>query len=109
MVALSRQLALEAERRFPVRLVVAVPPVGFGERLERMRAWLDETCGSDGWETAPDGMRGVVIDAIALYLREATFAAAFAARWCRPAEDGCYRLREDEPARRAPAGWHETP
>jgi hypothetical protein len=38
-------------------------------------------------------MRGVVNDAVALYLREAAFAAAFAARWCHPAEDGCYRLR----------------
>jgi hypothetical protein len=74
-----------------------------------MRAWLDDTCGSDGWEIVPTGMRGVANDAIALYLREATFAAAFVARWCRPAEDGCYQLREDEPARRTPSGWHKTP
>jgi hypothetical protein len=48
MVARSRQLAIEAERRFAPRLVVAVPSTAFGERLERMRAWLDDTYGSDG-------------------------------------------------------------
>jgi hypothetical protein len=57
----------------------------------------------------PAGLRAVINDAIALYLREAAFAAAFVARWCRPVADGCYRLREDEPAPRTPTGWHKTP
>jgi hypothetical protein len=30
----------------------------------------------------PAGTRGVVNDAVAIYFRDAAFAAAFAARWC---------------------------
>jgi hypothetical protein len=26
-----------------------VPPTGFGQRRERITAWLDENCGGDGW------------------------------------------------------------
>src|SRR5271167_4425569 len=57
----------EAERRYPVRLRIAVPPEGFGRQLDIMHAWLDETCGAKGWATAPAGTTGVVNDALALY------------------------------------------
>jgi hypothetical protein len=50
MAASSRLMITEAERRFPMRVWVAVPPAGFGERLNRMHAWLDDNCGADGWE-----------------------------------------------------------
>jgi hypothetical protein len=36
----------EAERRYPVRVRIAVPPEGLGRQLEIMHAWLDETCGA---------------------------------------------------------------
>ena len=107
-----RHLVAEAERRFPVRVRVAVPPGGFGARLERMRAWLDETCGADGWKMTPAGMRGVVNDAVALYFQDATLAAAFVARWCvasAGAADGFLRMREDEPAKHPMMGLHGTP
>jgi hypothetical protein len=35
MAARSRLMITEAERRFPVRVKVAVPPAGFGERFTR--------------------------------------------------------------------------
>jgi hypothetical protein len=52
MVARTRQIITEASRRFPVRVRIAVPPDGFGQRLNRMRAWLDENgCTDDGMMT----------------------------------------------------------
>ncbi|HTT80796.1 MAG TPA: hypothetical protein VMF86_14065 [Stellaceae bacterium] len=39
----SKLLIGEAERRFPVRLRLAVPPDGFGGRLDAMAGWLDAT------------------------------------------------------------------
>jgi len=61
----------------------------------------------------PSGARGVVNDAIAIYLADATIASAFVARWCAghraaPA-DGLFRVREDEPAPRIGAMPHKTP
>lgn len=105
MVAQSRQLVFEADRNFPVRISVAVPPNGLGSRYPRMAAWLDETCGADGWVIAPAGMRGVVNDAMAVYFRDATLAAAFVARWCaRPGDvAGFYSVRDDDPKPRIPA------
>ena len=38
-----------AERRFPIRIRIAVPPGGLGQRYARMTAWLDENCGAEGW------------------------------------------------------------
>src|SRR6516164_10813170 len=71
-----------AERRYPIRVRIAVPPEGLGRQLEIMHAWLDETCGPEGWTTAPAGTSGVVNDALALYFEDAAFAHAFVARFC---------------------------
>jgi hypothetical protein len=49
-----------AERRFPVRAKIAVPPCGLAQRLPQMDAWQDENCGSDGWVMTPSGIRGVL-------------------------------------------------
>jgi hypothetical protein len=51
----------QAEQRFPVRVRIAVPPEGLGRQLEIMHAWLDETCGAEGWATAPAGLAGVAV------------------------------------------------
>jgi len=60
MAVSSRLMIIEPERRFPVLVKLAVvPPMGFGERLNRMHAWLDDNCGADGWEITPAGLRGV--------------------------------------------------
>jgi hypothetical protein len=51
---------MEAERRLPIRIRIGVPLEGLGGRLDQIRAWLDENCGSDGWALTPSGMRGVL-------------------------------------------------
>src|SRR3981189_449746 len=103
----------EAERRFPVRIRLAIPIGGLGERLNQMHPWLDQNAGADGWAMTPSGARGVVNDAIAIYLADATTASAFVAQWSagRRAEtvDGLFRVREDEPAPRIGAKLHKTP
>jgi hypothetical protein len=43
----GKQAAREAERRFPVRVRIAVPPEGLGSRLDQIIAWLDANCGAD--------------------------------------------------------------
>jgi hypothetical protein len=85
-----------------VRVRLAIPIAGLGERLNQMHAWLDQNAGADGWVMTPSGARGVVNDAVAIYLADATIASAFLARWCAghkaEAADGLFRVREDEPA-----------
>jgi hypothetical protein len=112
MAAGSRLMISEAERRYPVRVKLAVPQGGFG-RLPEINAWLDENCGADGWAMTPAGFRGVVNDAVAIYFSDAALASAFVARWCagnKPETlNGLFRVREDEPKRRVPAPHHKTP
>src|SRR5262249_12000511 len=90
-----------AERRFPVRIRLALPPGGFGTRLTDIYAWLDENCGANGWAMTPSGLRSVVNDAVAVYFLDAATAAGFVARWCAgqqgEAVDGLFRLRKDAP------------
>jgi len=38
---------------FPVRIRLAIPPGGLGQRHSEMTVWLDENCGSDGWALTP--------------------------------------------------------
>jgi hypothetical protein len=112
MAASLRLMITKAESRFAVRVRLETAPAGFGDRVNRMPAWLDDNCGADGWETMPAGMRGVINDAIAVYFRDAALAAAFAAQWCAPVgagvTEGCLRLRDDEPAQRVAARLHKT-
>ena len=74
-----REMTTMAERRFPVRIRIGVPPGGFGQRYSEMTAWLDENCGADGWVMTPSGMRGVLNDAVSIYFFNATLASAFVA------------------------------
>ena len=64
MIRASMRAQREAERRYPVRVRIAVPPEGLGHQLEIMHAWLDETCGAKGWASAPAGTTGIVNDAL---------------------------------------------
>ena len=115
-----KAIVAEAERLFPVRIVIKVPPGGIGTRYMPMTEWLDENCGIRGWSITPAGTRGVLNDAFAVYMNGPTCAVAFVARWCRPkvvTPEGCvpgdppgfYELRQDEPARRMPSGGHSSP
>jgi hypothetical protein len=110
MAASSKLMITEAERRFPVRIKLALPARGLGERLNKMHAWLDENCGADGWAMTPAGMRGVVNDAVAVYFLHTVDAAAFVARWCigRVPEtvEGAFRVRDDAPIPRPRAADH---
>ena len=44
-----REIVTMAERRFPVRIRIGVPPSGFGQRYTEITEWLDGNCGADGW------------------------------------------------------------
>jgi hypothetical protein len=113
MAASSKLMMIEAERRFPVRIRIGVPPEGLSSRLDRMRVWLDENCGADGWALTPSGMRGVLNDALSIYFLDPTLASAFVARWCSgykvETAEGVFRVRDDEPTPRIEAGLHRTP
>ena len=108
-----RVLITGAERRFSVRIRIAVPPEGLGQQHARMVARLDENCGADGWAVTPSGTRGVLNDAVSIYVADAALAGAFVARWCIgyrvETAGGAFRVREDEPAPRVGAGLHRTP
>jgi len=78
----AREMVTMAERTYPVRVRIAVPPGGLGRRLTQMTAWLDENCGADGWAMTPSEMRGVLNEAVSIYFLDATVASAFVARWC---------------------------
>ena len=108
-----RDMIVSAERRFPVRIRIGVPPGGFGQRHTEMTAWLDENCGADGWAMTPSGMRGVLNDAVSIYFLDATLASAFVARWCAgykvETAEGVFRVRTDDPAARTAASMHRTP
>ena len=108
-----RELITGAERRFPARIRVAVPPEGLGRQHARMTAWLDENCGADGWAMTPSGTRDVLNDAVSIYFLDAALAGAFVARWCIGYKveiaEGAFRMREDEPTPRVGAGLHRTP
>jgi hypothetical protein len=108
-----RDMIVSAERRFPVRIRIGVPPGGFGQRYTEMTSWLDENCGADGWAITPSGVRGVLNDAVSIYFLDATLASAFVARWCAgykiETAEGVFRVRTDEPAARSTASLHRTP
>ena len=113
MIRASMRAQREAERRYPVRVRIAVPPEGLGRQLEIIHAWLDETCGAKGWASAPAGTTGIVNDALALYFECAAFAHAFVARFCCGYQvetiAGAFAIRGDaRPARRS-APVHRTP
>jgi hypothetical protein len=117
MPGLPGKTQRNAERRFPMRVRVAVPGDGFGRQLAVMHVWLDEVCGAEGWVSAPAGLTGVVNDAIAFYFDDAAFAQAFVNRFCcgyRPVEvnraiEGAFSLRAEAPPPRRAALVHKTP
>jgi hypothetical protein len=83
-------------RGFPVRVRIAVPPEGFGSRLDQIIASLDANCGSDRWASTPSSTRGVVSDALAIYFADVTLARACMAPAQRfEIEDGVYWVYGD--------------
>ena len=80
MAAPATDIALTAQT-LGWRVLVAVPPAGFGAQLTVMRAWLDESCGPGGWASAPAGQNGIVNDALAFYFADCALARAFVERF----------------------------
>jgi hypothetical protein len=107
-----RELITTAERCFPIRIRIGVPPQGLGQRHTQMTSWLDENCSPDGWAMTPSGTRGVLNDALSIYFVDTTLASAFVVRWCVgtnvETDGGVFRVREDEPQPRL-GGLHRTP
>jgi hypothetical protein len=66
MLGNPREMITAAERRFPVRIRIDVPPSGLGQRHTQITAWLNENCGADGWALTPSGTRGVLNDALSM-------------------------------------------
>jgi hypothetical protein len=95
----AQQAARYAERRFPVRVRIGIPPEGLGSRLDQMNAWLDANCCADGWTSTPSSTQGVVNDVLAICFADATLASAFVARWCAMQRveivDGVYWVYDD--------------
>ncbi len=87
-----------------MREPIAIYRQGLGECFDQIRRWLDANCGADGWLMTPAGLHGVVNDAIAIYLNDATLAGAFVARWCAgyqvESADGVFQVGEDSPTPR---------
>ena len=105
MAASSGFMIAEAERRFPIRVRIGVPPDGLGPRLDRIKAWLDENAGADGWAMTPSGTRGV--------LNERRRQLRGSDRWCAGYQvetaGGVFQVREDEPTQRIGVTPHGTP
>ena len=108
-----RSMITSAERRFPVRIRIAVPPNGLGQRYAQITTWLDENCGADGWAITPSGTRGVLNDATSIYFADATLASAFVSRCCVAAKveiaGGVFQVREEAPEPRIGAELQRTP
>jgi hypothetical protein len=60
MVQRSAPQSYYAERYFPVRVRVAVPPGGFGRQLDEIYAWLDQRSGPAPIGSAPRRARAAL-------------------------------------------------
>jgi len=79
-----RQIVAEAERQFPIRIIIKMPEAGIGARYTGITDWLDENCGMGNWSLCPAGTRGILNDAVAVYVNTPVCGVGFAARWCVP-------------------------
>ena len=80
-MTVRRQQIRDADWPRRWRVLIAVPPSGFGGQLAVMHAWLDQHCSPSGWAAAPAGVGGVVNDAVAFYFADPAAARAFVARF----------------------------
>ena len=91
MVQRSVPRQVSAERYFPVRVRVAVPPGGFGSQLNIMCGWLDQHAGKAGYFTGAEAGNGLR-DAALFYFLDAKLAAAFVDRFACGLVVGCETL-----------------
>jgi len=93
----AQQAILDAERPFPVRIRVAVPPEGSSDSLDRIIAWLDAELRC-GWVDLDSIQRARRRQRCAGHLfRRYNVRTAFVARWCVAQKveivDGVYPVR----------------
>lgn len=80
MVRRSTPQQTLADRYFPVRVRVAVPPGGFGSQFNHMHAWLDHHVGPGRYFTGAQA-RVRTVDAAVFYFVDANVAAQFVERF----------------------------
>jgi hypothetical protein len=96
MVRGSTPQAVVAERFFPVRVRVLVPPDGFGIQLDRFWAWLDAHVGNRNYWIGSDAARGR--DTALFYFLDVDAARSFLDRFaCGAVLLDCGR-EKDRPA-----------
>ena len=84
MVRRSPPAKFEAERRFPVRIRVTVPPCGFGEQLSQFHSWLDAVAGRENYAVHA-AHEPSLPDAVFFYFCDVAAAQAFVERFERSA------------------------
>lgn len=74
-----------AERRYPHRVDIAVPPFGFGQRLDAMMEWCRASCPGGSWEShghrERPGKGQAPIDLARFYFQSDQAAQAFRTQW----------------------------
>jgi hypothetical protein len=80
MVRRSTPEKIVAERYFPVRVRIAVPPGGFGRQLDEMHGWLNLHAGRGGFsiQGAPSDLG---VEAVHFYFTDVRLAHAFVERF----------------------------
>ena len=81
MTVATRQIAHQHPPVWRWRVLIAVPPSGFGAQLRIMQAWLDQSCGKARWASAPAGIGGILNDAVVFYFADPAAADAFVDRF----------------------------
>jgi hypothetical protein len=70
-----------AERRFPYRVDIGVPPLGLGGRLSAMLRWCRENVQAEAWDMHWAAV--IPPDYVRFYFIDEVDAEAFRRRWVR--------------------------
>jgi hypothetical protein len=76
-----REIVTMAERRFPVRIRIGVPPSGFGQRYTEITEWLDGNCVAGNRNVAE--IRYADVDQLHRKITATGAAVRATARWRR--------------------------
>ena len=65
------------EKRYPVRIHVAVPERGFGSLAQDIWVWLDRDCGRDGWASHGGYHTTSPVDSVFIYFSDISLSKKF--------------------------------